>query len=275
MLLGALLVATPVVSPLMRRQIGLKYVLAVAFFPWLGIIVQAKFFPYHYEGCLPFVCLLATAGYAALFARLRALGAPPAALAAGVGAVLYGLYDLGPYINPGSRMWDRVPLRIEALLHPSRRAALEDAMTSEGDVKSAENRRLTSWVVQTTPPDATLFVWGFEPVVYDASMRRPASRYIYDVPQRVAWSRGPACARLEQDLRAHPPAAVAVEKDDWFVDVTGNLLDSAESLGSCGWFPGWLAAGYRKAWSSDKFDAYESASRPRGDVTAGDGPREP
>ena len=260
MLAAGVLVVTPLVSPKTRREIGVGAVLAVAFFPWVGIAVQGKFFPYHYDGCLPFLCLFAATVYAAAFqwlARLRVPGVVPLALA---GVLVFELYDWGPFINPGSRLWDRVPLRITALLYPSKRAALKDAMTSEGDVRAWENRRLADWLRDETPAGESVYLWGFEPVVYLEANRRPASRFVYDVPQRVPWSRQATCSVLEHDLTADPPSAVAVERDDRFVDVTGDQRDSAESLDSCPWFHAWLDRDFALAWSSSKFNVYARRS---------------
>ena len=55
---GVLLaVSLPVLAT--RERLGLAHVLAVAFFPIIGVALQAKFFPYHYAavvllwGCPP------------------------------------------------------------------------------------------------------------------------------------------------------------------------------------------------------------------------------
>src|SRR6185436_17255185 len=60
--------------------------------------------------------------------------------------------------------------------------------------------------------------------------RPPASRFIYDVPQRVSWERDRARSDLMRDLREHPPAAIVVQKNDVFGSVTGNNLESRDEL---------------------------------------------
>jgi len=67
-------------------------------------------------------------------------------------------------------------------------------------------------------------------VIYDLADRPFSSRYIYDVPQRASWSREKMRAALMNDLIARKPAAIVVEHGDDFNKVTGNDLDSAESL---------------------------------------------
>ena len=250
------LVWSPIVPPDVRRQVGLESVAAVAVFPWLGVALQGKFFPYHYEGCLPFVCLCAVSVYAALGARLLARGASKLAIGVAVAAVVTGFLVFEQYINPQVHFWDRVAMRGEAIVQPSRRSRLRAAMTSDGDVRTAENDRLSDWLRAAIPAGAPVFIWGFEPVVYDTSGHPAASRYVYDVPQRVPWARDEACRNLGSDLRDKPPAAVAVEREDRFPDVTGNTLDSADAITACDWLAGWLEQNYALDWESPKFAVF-------------------
>lgn len=263
MLAVAPLAFTPFLDADRREQVGARSLAAIAFFPWLGVALQAKFFPYHYEGCLPFVCLLVVAVYARALDWLERRAPRPIVRGAAVAMLACGFCVFGEYINPKAVFWDRVFMRLDALAHPLRRAQLQDEMTSEGDVRSAENRRLSEWLRATTPADASVFIWGFEPVVYDASRRRCSSRYVYNVAQRLSWSHEASCATLRRELEADPPIAVAVEKEDRFMDVTGNTQDSEAAIAACAWFPGWLAGNYSRQWESAKFTVYRRVgSRP-------------
>ena len=73
-------------------------------------------------------------------------------------------------------------------------------------------------------------MWGFEPILYDLSGRAPSSKYIYNVAQRVAWAKGPAREELMRELKERPPAAIIVEHNDVFPMVTGDPIDSADTL---------------------------------------------
>ena len=68
-------------------------------------------------------------------------------------------------------------------------------------------------------------------MIYDLADRRPASRFVYDVPQRVAWAKDGMRRRLMTDLANDVPAAVVVEHRDVFPMVTGDFLDSADMYG--------------------------------------------
>jgi hypothetical protein len=89
---------------------------------------------------------------------------------------------------------------------------------------------VAAWLAANTPEGSRLFIWGFEPVIYDLAARRPASRYVHDVPQRTAWAREGSRRILINELRSALPAAVVVVRGDRLPWVTGNRRDSFESL---------------------------------------------
>ena len=67
-------------------------------------------------------------------------------------------------------------------------------------------------------------------MIYHLSARRPASRYIYNVPQRTAWAKAESRQTLIQELATAPPAAIVVVHRDSLPWVTGSPLDSAAAL---------------------------------------------
>ncbi len=67
-------------------------------------------------------------------------------------------------------------------------------------------------------------------MIYHLSARRPASRYIYNVPQRTEWAQAESRQTLIRELTAAPPAAIVVVHHDSLPLVTGNRLDSATAL---------------------------------------------
>lgn len=64
-------------------------------------------------------------------------------------------------------------------------------------------------VASATRPDASLFVWGNEPLLYLESMRTPASRYVYLRPLTTpGYSDGAQAAALLADWERHPPGVI-------------------------------------------------------------------
>src|SRR5262249_31084728 len=119
--------------------------------------------------------------------------------------------------NTETDFFDRCSQRLHWLVSSrsrSDRDRMDGRLYSVADVSYDADRRGAGLSHARLGLDDLAFVWGFEPMIYDMAERRAATRYIYDVPQRVAWFRDTARARLMQDLAAHPPKAIVVEHRD-------------------------------------------------------------
>jgi hypothetical protein len=156
---------------------------------------------------------------------------------------------------------DRCLARQRVLLGGSsqQRDDLDNRLYSAADVSYGADRKVAEYLRGRLGPSELVYIWGFEPIIYDMSERRAASRYIYNVPQRVAWFRDTARAGLMADLASRPPRAVVVEHRDVFPAVTGDALDSADSLQSFPAFSSWLRDHYGLATVIEDFDIYFSA----------------
>ena len=128
--------------------------------------------------------------------------------------------------------WERSERRLATVLHPERRTSARDRLYGQGDVNSRDNRLAGEWLAQHTPPESFLYIWGFQPVIYDLAGRRPASRYIYNVPQVADWTRDATRGLLMRELEAKPPAAIVVIHRDRavFRTLTNNAVDGSEAL---------------------------------------------
>jgi hypothetical protein len=221
----AALLLLPALHPRERR--GVAHVLGVIAFSLIGVALQAKFFLYHYAAVLPLTGLLAGWGYWKVWIRVR--GSALAGLAAA--AVLCAVtLDAVPGLPNPRPFWSRTAKRLSTLSQPALRTPVRDALYSLGDVDARSNREVAEWLRENTPEDSTLFVWGFEPAIYALSRRRPASRYVDDVPQRAAWAKEKSRRILIGELTASPPAVIVVVHEDRLPWVTGNRQDSFESL---------------------------------------------
>jgi len=196
----------------------------------LGVVMQAKFFPYHWAATFPPTALLAGVGYAWIIRRAAqrdvVLGVAVTLLCAGVASVH------APVPNMGQVLLQRASQRLDLALAPdsAERTRQIDLLASIADVNACDNRAAAAIVARWVPKSQPILVWGFEPAVYDLADRPLSTRYVYNVPQRAIWSKEPMRAALMRDLAAKPPAAIVVEHNDVFPFVTGDTLDSFASL---------------------------------------------
>lgn len=226
------LVAAALIGPFDKEQVeGWAVILAVAVLHLAGIGLQAKFFAYHYGATLPLGALLAGLG---MWKAWQAAWARGPVLVAVFGVLVwFALVARAPVRDLRGSFWQRSWDRTTAFFRAdsSERQALDAQLYTVADVDYGANVRVAQWLEQHTVPDDRVYIWGFEPFIYQYAKRRPSTRYIYNVPQRVSWERDKARTALMRDLRKRPPRAIVVEHHDVFPVVTGNHLDSARALG--------------------------------------------
>jgi hypothetical protein len=239
-----------------REREALMLVTGIASVHLAGIALQAKFFQYHYGATLPLVSLVGGLGlYKGLRWSQRLGVAGVAAYAAVVVALTASRVALRH--NPGT-FWERSAKRLAFLVArtPSREE-LDADLYRVADFDLGLDRRAARDVARLSEPWDPVYVWGFEPAIYWFSQRRPASRFIYDVPQRVEWQRARARELLLSDLRAYPPRVIVVQHGDVFSFVTGDNLDSAWALTTFPELHALIEHRYRYVESVEDLDVYQ------------------
>ncbi|HEX6766938.1 MAG TPA: glycosyltransferase family 39 protein [Polyangiaceae bacterium] len=251
-------IAAITISPMHHREReGVFLVLGVIALHVTGIAMQGKFFQYHYAATLPLVMFVAGLGLYKLWRRCLTGGFGGAlAFAAFVGVCIAMRYAIGDLPQD---FWDRSAMRFRYLFRMApyeRREALDEELGYVADYNLSADRAVARELRVRTRAGAPIFVWGFEPVVYWLAERPPASRFIYNVPQRTRWEQGRARADLLRDLREHPPAAIVVQKNDVFGMVTGNNLDSHDELPNFRELKALVDGRYDAATTIEDFDIY-------------------
>jgi hypothetical protein len=234
-----------------REHRGFAHVVMVCVFQALGVALQGKFFGYHFSATLPLLGLLAGWGLWKLWLRVRTR----TALAALTVAALLLLHDAHPgqLSRNGMTFLDRSLHRLR-LTEDSGTKAVRNRLHTVAGINIGANKVAAEWIQRKTRDTETVFIWGFEPGIYDMADRRPASRYIYNVPQRLDWpGRAEARRELVQELRASMPAVFVVERNDAAVVVTGNKRDSATELNSYPELKGFLKRYYRREVGIERF----------------------
>jgi hypothetical protein len=233
-LAAAGVIAAISITPLGRREReGLFLVLGVIAIHVAGIAMQGKFFAYHYGATLPLISLLGGLGLYKLWRKCLTGGLGGALAFFSFVAVAvpmrYAVRDLPQFL------WERSFIRLHYLLRLSpydSREAMDQQLSYVADYDLMADRMVAREVRAHTRREDKVYVWGFEPAIYWLSGREPSSRFVYNVPQRSPWQMQYARRELMADLARNPPAMVIVQTRDVFPSVTGDALDSKDSLPS-------------------------------------------
>jgi hypothetical protein len=244
------------------RHRGLPLLLGVIAIQLLGVALQGKFFPYHYGAVWPVTSLVVALGWWHWWSRAARRGplvaAGFAALLVVVGLMRTATKDLSDSF--WSRSADRFSVFAAGL--PERDLDAVDALASVADVNAAGNRAVAAMLRAHVAPEQPVFIWGFEPVIYDMADRQHASHYLYNVPQRVAWVAESSRRTLMRELREQPPAAVVVGHHDLLPMVTGDYLDSAHVLDGFPELRSMIELEYQHFARVQDFDVYFARQAP-------------
>ncbi len=224
-------IAALVIRPMhTREREGIFLVAGVLAIHLAGIAMQGKFFQYHYAASLPLLAFLGGLGLYKLWRRTLAAGT--------VGVLAYVSFlfvaaSMRTAVRDLGSFWARSEIRLGYLFRTGpiySREILDRELYRVADYNLDADRRVALEVARRSKPGTPIFVWGFEPAIYWLADRPAASRYIYDVPQRVAWSRERARSELMADFDKTPPQWIIVQHGDRFQWVTGDDRDSADAV---------------------------------------------
>ena len=248
--LGCLLALHP--TP--RERQGVAVLAGIVAVQLAGVVMQAKFFPYHYGATWPATAMMAALGLWKAWDRCVRRGR----LAASVLALGFALVALARSATKdvSDSYIERCLARVSVLTRGGRDQAELDRLASVADVNAGANREVAAFLRERVEPGAPVFVWGFEPVIYDLADRPPATRYLYNVPQRVAWAKEGARTDLMRELAERPPAAIVVERNDVFPMVTGDAVDSHTSLEDFAALSQLLSERYEAVTSIEDFEVF-------------------
>ncbi len=246
-------------TPIHARERELVFlVLGIIAIQITGIVMQGKFFPYHYAATLLLVALLAGIGIYKLFRRCLVAG--PGSLLALSAFVLVAI-DMRDAVNDLPQDFrERLQMRLSFLLrrgeHQSR-ADLDRDLSYVADYNLDADRQVALDIRSRTSSSDPIFIWGFEPSTYFLADRPLASRWTYDVPQRTPWQRDFSRRELLKDLSINRPKVIVVERRDVFPSVTGSPLDSKDELPNFPELKSLLDTQYHKVREIEDFEIYE------------------
>jgi len=242
-----------------REREGIFLMLGIIAVNVAGIAMQHKYFAYHYAATIPPLAFVAGIGLYKLFMRSLAVG--PGGILGFVTFVVVTTAMRDGVRDLPQGFWYRCGVRMRYLFGTagavSSREELDRELYRVGDFSLDADLQVARYIRGNTASGTPVFVWGFEPAIYWLSERPPATRYIYNVPQRAQWERERARRELLADLAARPPAIIAVQNGDIFPKVTGDWLDSRSAVWRFPELSALLDAEYRYAVDVSGFDMYE------------------
>lgn len=240
-----------------REREGLGLVIGVLAVQLAGIGMQAKYFEYHYGASVPLLAFVSGLGWFKIWrAATREHGGGAVAFASLVVVVAMARV---PIYDVPEGFWVRAWERTKALVGASKQKTQVDwdkRFHYCADFNLAADREVAEWLAANSTPQERVFVWGFEPAIYWMLGRPLASRFIYDVPQRVGWEHERARRELLADLERNQPAWFVVQHHDYFRFVTGNDFDSNAALEHDPELSKWVNAAYRPVQRIEDFQIY-------------------
>lgn len=224
------LVAVPalfaaVAGGLIVRDRRVIEVTAMAAAAWLGVAVQGKFFLYHWHGLMPFLALLT--GWSAWFVwqKIRAAGRPRWVAAFTVTAIGALLLLLTPSVT--DRAENEWWWFLRYLREPASRAAFLDrfGLYGRGTFSFRASDEVAAYIRQRTNPDDTIFLWGYDPLLYVLSERDSASRFTSFLPLMTSWTPHEWHEEFVNDLERRKPSYILLQRNENARWITGNSID--------------------------------------------------
>lgn len=214
----------PWLAALMRGETMFVTITGIwGFAAFLSGHVQGKGFAYHFMPLVPVYAILWGQFAAALHGALeRRLVRPPMARALIALGLVWVLIDTPIWARSvkSLSLWlTHAPLRDYHAFYP---------MPPDFDITATED--FADRLATHRAPGDTLFVWGYETMLYLLAQEPPRYRYPYAWPFVVDFHDGRYTADLMARLRADPPKHVVVQDGDGTPWVTGRPQSSAEFL---------------------------------------------
>ncbi len=252
-LLGGLVIAAMLVlRP--EHRLTLSLLLTWGTVAVTSTLAQRKFFPYQYLPILPLTSLFGAAAWLAVPPAYRqarrlslflALGTMSLPLVktnyperfADLGAIVSGQRSLREH-------WDSPPYHME------------------NDFSLRDDLALADYLMACTDARQSVFIWGFEPLVYFVARRPLVSRFAYNYPMIFRWRPERFRAELMASLRASPPESFVVQHKDRLPHVTLHRNDSHEKFLTFANLRSWVEEHYRLETRVGRFDVYRLNTQP-------------
>lgn len=214
------------------------------------MLVQLKFYDYHW---LPMLPPLVLAGAGAIEAVIGRVSEPRARV------ILRGVVAFIGFAALASVIWSRT---LPYLTGQEDQVAYFSRFQA-GEFVASESLEVANYLRERVVPTDSLFIWGFRPEVYYMSQLNPAGRFIFQFPLVARWYPPKWKEQTVDTLWAALPPYVLVLQADYMPWVTGTDEDSNTLLQAYTELNNWLEFNYERETQIGSFFLWRRISAPR------------
>jgi hypothetical protein len=231
-----------------------RLILAWFFANLFIVIIQAKFYFYHWMSLVAPFSILSAMGFSRLFQDFRfnrSYFKNENIIFAAVALFLLIL----PILNSYSRISQTFISVLTGTLSLQGYYTQLDSL--QGDFTFATTQAVVDYIQQHTTPQDTIYIWGSEPLIYFLADRSSPTRYTFNVPLLASWGKPSWREELVHDLvRSRPRYFIVVERDEmpW---TTGRTEDSKTLLEEFPALKTFLVQNYKEEKRFNQFILYK------------------
>jgi hypothetical protein len=232
-----------------------REVALLALTAYAGVLIQAKFFWYHWLAVLPFVALLGGKGLSDLARTLLRDQRRTIAYAAFAAAIVALVY-LTPAMTEGAiQQWRGAG---DYFGGDARRRAYNNQFGpyAGGTYSYLADVQVARYLNEHTTPGDTIYIYGYEALVYWLSQRESASRFFYVFPVISTWTPPQWRAEWVNDLNTKQPRYLLVQANEGAPWITGLHEDTAHHAANDADFQRLLAEHYDLETTIEDFTLY-------------------
>lgn len=217
----------------------------------INIIIQWKFFKYHFNVVFPSLAIGAVLGYETLksmFGKLKYFKVITLVV-----VVLYLLSSFGIYSRYYTDLYEYLVSK-KTLTEVYEKKGVTDE-TEYFVIRETFNA--VNYLNTNTVNNDKVFIWGFDPMVYYLSGKECASRFIYNFP--LYWKKDNKNFRIEliSDLNKALPEIILISKNDQLYLLSGYYEDSKQMVERFPEFKQLIKDNYVMDYQSQNFDYYK------------------
>jgi hypothetical protein len=232
------------------QEIGL-----LALSAYLGVLIQAKFFLYHWLAVLPFVALLGGRGLVLCAEYLGCRRRQVRSLVA-FAAILALLVFVSPAVTDSTlHQWRGVQQYYAGQISRSR-FNNQFGPYAGGTFSYLADDQVARYVEDHSQTGDTIYIYGYEALVYLIAKRESASRFFYVFPVISTWSPPAWRSELFHDLYEKKPRFILVQANEGAPWITGLHEDTAHNAAQDPDLQALLASRYERDVTIEDFSLY-------------------